>query len=60
VTQWWDPEDATDWLERLEARTLPRLMAEGIPACILRGLTWRAQAQGAQALLRPEHEDLFR
>ena len=28
MTQWWDPEDATDWLERLEARDLPSLMAE--------------------------------
>ena len=34
--------------------------AEGIPACILRGLQWRAPAQTARELLRPEHEDLFR
>lgn len=28
MTDWWDPEDARDWLERLEARPLDRLLAE--------------------------------
>lgn len=34
--------------------------AEGIPACIVRGLHWNAPPQPAEALLRPQHEDLFR
>ena len=34
--------------------------AEGIPVCIVRGLQWSAPPQPASALLRPEHEDLFR
>jgi coenzyme F420-0:L-glutamate ligase/coenzyme F420-1:gamma-L-glutamate ligase len=34
--------------------------AEGLPVCIVRGMHCMALAQGASALLRPEHEDLFR
>ena len=34
--------------------------AEGIPVCVVRGLHWNAPPQPASALLRPEHEDLFR
>ena len=34
--------------------------AEGIPACIVRGLGWSVPPQTATALLRPLHEDLFR
>ena len=33
---------------------------EGLPAVLLRGLTWREPASGARALLRPKDEDLFR
>jgi coenzyme F420-0:L-glutamate ligase/coenzyme F420-1:gamma-L-glutamate ligase len=33
---------------------------EGIPAALVRGLRWTAQARPASALLRPLHEDLFR
>jgi coenzyme F420-0:L-glutamate ligase / coenzyme F420-1:gamma-L-glutamate ligase len=34
--------------------------AEGIPACIVRGLAIKGTAQTSQAILRPEAEDLFR
>lgn len=34
--------------------------AEGVPAVVLRGLTFADQDLPASALLRPEHEDLFR
>jgi len=34
--------------------------AEGLPACIVRGLAWRGEPQPIQAALRPENEDLFR
>ncbi len=33
---------------------------EGLPAVLLRGLTWREPESGARALLRPKDEDLFR
>lgn len=33
---------------------------EGLPACIVRGLQWQGEAQSADAILRPEREDLFR
>ena len=33
---------------------------EGLPACIVRGLSWQAEAQTSRAILRPENEDLFR
>jgi coenzyme F420-0:L-glutamate ligase / coenzyme F420-1:gamma-L-glutamate ligase len=34
--------------------------AEGIPACIVRGLVWSGEAQTSRAIVRPEAEDLFR
>jgi coenzyme F420-0:L-glutamate ligase / coenzyme F420-1:gamma-L-glutamate ligase len=34
--------------------------AEGWPAALVRGMTWRAPARPAAALVRPKHEDLFR
>ena len=34
--------------------------AEGWPAALVRGMTWRAPARPASALVRPKHEDLFR
>lgn len=34
--------------------------AEGLPACIIRGLSWQGEAQPGSATLRPEAEDLFR
>jgi len=34
--------------------------AEGLPACIVRGLTWPDDAQTSDVILRPETEDLFR
>ena len=34
--------------------------AEGWPAALVRGMTWRAPARPASALVRPRHEDLFR
>jgi coenzyme F420-0:L-glutamate ligase / coenzyme F420-1:gamma-L-glutamate ligase len=34
--------------------------AEGWPAALVRGMTWRAPARPASALVRPTHEDLFR
>jgi coenzyme F420-0:L-glutamate ligase/coenzyme F420-1:gamma-L-glutamate ligase len=33
---------------------------EGLPAVLLRGLTWREPASAARALLRPKDQDLFR
>lgn len=34
--------------------------AEGVPAVLVRGLTWDAPDNCASALVRPPHEDLFR
>jgi len=34
--------------------------AEGWPAALVRGMTWRAPARPASALVRPRQEDLFR
>jgi coenzyme F420-0:L-glutamate ligase/coenzyme F420-1:gamma-L-glutamate ligase len=34
--------------------------AEGVPAALLKGLKWSAEASNASALLRPLQEDLFR
>lgn len=34
--------------------------AEGVPACLVRGLEWEGEAQSGRAILRPENEDLFR
>lgn len=34
--------------------------AEGIPACIVRGLVWSGEAQNSRVIVRPEAEDLFR
>jgi coenzyme F420-0:L-glutamate ligase/coenzyme F420-1:gamma-L-glutamate ligase len=34
--------------------------AEGLPAAIVRGLTWTAPARSAKALVRAKREDLFR
>lgn len=34
--------------------------AEGIPACIVRGLVWSGEAQTSRVIVRPEAEDLFR
>jgi coenzyme F420-0:L-glutamate ligase / coenzyme F420-1:gamma-L-glutamate ligase len=34
--------------------------AEGIPACIVRGLSVAGEAQTSRATMRPEAEDLFR
>jgi coenzyme F420-0:L-glutamate ligase/coenzyme F420-1:gamma-L-glutamate ligase len=34
--------------------------AEGIPAALIRGLSWKAQDRPAGALVRPVEEDLFR
>ncbi len=34
--------------------------AEGVPAALVRGLTWEAEVQAASALVRPLKEDLFR
>jgi len=34
--------------------------AEGVPAALVRGLDWTAEAQPASALVRPLEEDLFR
>jgi coenzyme F420-0:L-glutamate ligase / coenzyme F420-1:gamma-L-glutamate ligase len=34
--------------------------AEGIPACIVRGLHWTGDAQTSRAIVRSEAEDLFR
>jgi len=34
--------------------------AEGIPACIVRGVTTSGEAQTSRAIVRPEAEDLFR
>jgi coenzyme F420-0:L-glutamate ligase / coenzyme F420-1:gamma-L-glutamate ligase len=34
--------------------------AEGVPAALLKGLTWSAESSNASALLRPLEEDLFR
>jgi len=34
--------------------------AEGLPLVHLRGLNWDAASTGANALLRPRHEDMFR
>jgi coenzyme F420-0:L-glutamate ligase/coenzyme F420-1:gamma-L-glutamate ligase len=34
--------------------------AEGVPAALVRGLDWAAEAQPASALVRPLEEDLFR
>lgn len=34
--------------------------AEGLPACIIRGLMWQGEPQTSSAALRPEAEDLFR
>ena len=34
--------------------------AEGLPACVVRGLSWEGESQGSQSLLRSEGEDLFR
>ncbi len=34
--------------------------AEGLPACIVRGLSWQSEAQTIGAALRPKNEDLFR
>ncbi len=34
--------------------------AEGVPAALVRGLTWTAPDAPASALVRPPHEDLFR
>jgi coenzyme F420-0:L-glutamate ligase/coenzyme F420-1:gamma-L-glutamate ligase len=33
--------------------------AEGIPACIVRGLHWTSEAQTSRATVRPQSEDLF-
>jgi coenzyme F420-0:L-glutamate ligase / coenzyme F420-1:gamma-L-glutamate ligase len=33
--------------------------AEGIPACIVRGLHWTGEAQTSRATMRPQSEDLF-
>lgn len=34
--------------------------AEGLPACVVRGLAWQQSGQTSGDLLRPEGEDLFR
>ncbi len=34
--------------------------AEGIPACIVRGLNIQGEAQTSRAIVRAEAEDLFR
>jgi coenzyme F420-0:L-glutamate ligase/coenzyme F420-1:gamma-L-glutamate ligase len=34
--------------------------AEGVPAALVRGFTWTAEARPAAALVRPPEEDLFR
>ena len=34
--------------------------AEGLPAALVRGLRWQAAPLAASALLRAEHEDLFK